>query len=114
VGVQHAYPGGYLVHHLYTGVLIAVPAAFVLAFGARFLWVAVVTRLALGIGTGLILDEMTYLIMTGATDADYVSDVSLGGSVVLIGAGVLLALGLYKWHDCKSRKDSTLVAPSSP
>jgi len=35
VRVQHVYPGGYLVHHLFLGVLIELPAAFILAFGAR-------------------------------------------------------------------------------
>jgi len=35
VRVQHVYPGGYLVHHLFVGVLIELPAAFILAFGAR-------------------------------------------------------------------------------
>src|SRR4051812_32707907 len=35
VRVQHVYPGGYLVHHLFMGVLIVIPAAFVLAFEVR-------------------------------------------------------------------------------
>ena len=30
-GVRHVYPGGALVHHLFFGVGIALPAAFVLA-----------------------------------------------------------------------------------
>ncbi len=101
VDVQHVYPGGYLVHHLYTGVLIMVPAAFVLAFGTRFRFVAIVTRLALGVGAGLALDEMTYLVMTGASDEDYVSSVSLFGAVIFVGAGLVLAFGLYRWHESK-------------
>lgn len=35
VRVQHVYPAGYLVHHLFFGALIVVPAAFILAFGTR-------------------------------------------------------------------------------
>jgi hypothetical protein len=35
VRVRHIYPGGLLVHHLFFGVLIVLPAAFLLAFGAR-------------------------------------------------------------------------------
>jgi len=35
VHLQHIYPGGYLVHHLFVGVLIELPAAFILAFDAR-------------------------------------------------------------------------------
>jgi hypothetical protein len=33
VRVQHVSPGGYLVHHLFVGVLIELPAAFILALG---------------------------------------------------------------------------------
>ena len=95
------YPGGYLVHHLFTGILIMVPAAFVLAFGTRFRFVAIMTRLALGVGAGLALDEMTYLVMTSASDEDYVSAVSLFGAVIFVGAGLVLALALFKWHESK-------------
>ena len=105
VQVQHVYPGGYLVHHLFTGILIMVPAAFVLAFGTRFRWLAIVTRLALGVGAGLILDEMTYLVMTPAGDADYVSSVSVLGAVVFVGAGLVLAFALYRWHESKMVTD---------
>ena len=52
VHVRHIYPGGYLVHHLFVGVLILVPAAFLLAFGTRH---RVLARVALGVGSGLIL-----------------------------------------------------------
>src|SRR5580704_18781927 len=70
VQVRHIYPGGYLVHHLFFGVLIQVPAAFLLAFGTRH---RVLARVALGVGSGMILDEVVYLVATKASDADYVS-----------------------------------------
>lgn len=105
VEIQHVYPGGYLVHHLFTGVLIMVPAAFVLAFGTRLLWLAIATRVALGIGSGLVLDEMTYLVMTGASDEDYVSSISLVGAMIFIGAGMALVFGLYRWHESKRQTD---------
>jgi hypothetical protein len=69
VHVRHIYPGGYLVHHLFLGVLIAVPAAFILAFGARSRLLAFLAPAALGIGTALMLDEVTYLVATKATEA---------------------------------------------
>src|SRR5271169_5550288 len=95
VHVRHIYPGGYLVHHLFVGVLIQVPAAFLLAFGTRH---RVLARVALGVGTGLILDEMVYLVATKASDADYVSHTSLLGSLVLIFAAVIFLLVLYALH----------------
>jgi hypothetical protein len=95
VHVRHIYPGGYLVHHLFVGVLIQVPAAFLLAFGTRH---RVLARVALGVGTGLILDEMVYLVATKASDADYVSRISLVGSLVLILVAVIFLLALYMIH----------------
>ena len=95
VHVRHIYPGGYLVHHLFLGVLVQVPAAFLLAFGTRH---RVVARVALGIGSGLMLDEVVYLVATKASDADYVSRTSLLGSLVLILAAVIFLLTLYALH----------------
>jgi hypothetical protein len=95
VHVRHIYPGGYLVHHLFLGVLIQVPAAFLLAFGTRH---RVLARVALGIGSGLILDEVVYLVATKASDADYVSRTSFIGSFVLIFAAVIFLLALYALH----------------
>jgi hypothetical protein len=96
VHVRHIYPGGYLVHHLFLGVLITVPAAFILAFGARTRLLAFLAPPALGIGAALMLDEVTYLVATKGTDQDYVSSLSLGGAVVLIFLAVVLLLALYK------------------
>src|SRR6266478_1955693 len=76
VRVQHVYPAGYLLHHLFTGALIEIPAAFVLAFGTRNRLLAVLAPAALGIGSAMVLDEVTFLVVTKATDEDYVSPVS--------------------------------------
>jgi len=35
MGVRHLYPGGHLVHHLFLGVVIVIPAGFLLAFPSR-------------------------------------------------------------------------------
>jgi hypothetical protein len=97
-GVRHIYPGGVLVHHLFIGVMIALPGAFVLAFGARGRVAAMAATMALGIGSGMILDEMTYLMLTKASDADYVSRASLLGAIGFISAAVVLLLALYWLH----------------
>src|SRR5579863_4161455 len=73
VRVRHIYPGGFLVHHLFVGLLFEIPASFLLAFGTRHRALA---RVALGVGTGLILDEVVYLVATKTSDADYVSRIS--------------------------------------
>jgi len=95
VRVQHIYPGGHLVHHLFLGVLIVIPAAFILAFGADGRVLAFLAPVALGIGSGMILDEVTYLVATKASDSDYVSGVSLGGSVAFVSLAVILLVGIY-------------------
>jgi hypothetical protein len=98
VHVRHIYPGGYLVHHLFFGVLIEVPAAFIMAFGARNRLLKFLAPAALGVGAALMLDEVTYLVATKATDQDYISNVSLAGAGFLILLAVVLLLALYRLH----------------
>jgi hypothetical protein len=69
MGVRHIYLGGHLIHHLFLGVVIEIPAAFILAFGPRHRLAALGAPVALGIGSALILDEVAYLALTNATDA---------------------------------------------
>jgi hypothetical protein len=95
VRVQHVYPGGYLVHHLFVGVLVELPAAFILAFGTRSRVTAFSALVAFGVGTGMILDEVTYLVATQASDRDYVSPISVGGSVALVSLATILLVGIY-------------------
>jgi hypothetical protein len=102
VRVQHLYPAGYLVHHLYTGTLILIPAAFILAFGPGNRIMALGSPVALGIGTAMVLDEVTYLVATQATDTDYVSPVSLWGAIILVTLATILLLVLYQLRREKS------------
>src|SRR5215471_9834144 len=95
VRVQHIYPGGRLVHHLFTGALITICSGFILAFGTRNRLLDSLAPAALGVGSAMILDEMTYLVATQATDADYVSRLSLGGALVFITLASLFLLLLY-------------------
>jgi len=96
VRVRHVYPGGYLVHHLFIGILLVIPSAFVLAFSPQHPVVARATRIVLGIGSAMVLDEIVYLVMTKASDTDYVSPISLTGAMLFVSAGVLL-LVLIRW-----------------
>jgi hypothetical protein len=101
-GVRHVYPFGYLIHHLFFGVLVVLPAAFILAFGPRSRRSAVLTRIALGIGSAMILDEIVFLVATDAADNDYISAVSLGGALVFVCLGVVLL-----WIFSRRRSDGT-------
>ena len=96
IGVHHVYPAGYLVHHLFTGTLVVMPAAFVLAFGPRGRKSAVLARVALGVGSAMILDEIVYLVATQASDSDYVSPLSLQGAAIFILLAVALLWFLYR------------------
>ena len=102
IGVRHVYPGGILVHHLFWGILIELPAAFVLVLGTNNQRVEALATAALGVGSAMILDEVTYLVATKATDADYTSSPSLYGAIVLVSLAVIFLLVLYRLN-----RDST-------
>ena len=98
VGVRHVYPGGHLVHHLFWGLLIELPAASILIFATRNRRVAILAAAAFGVGTGMILDEITYLVATNATDTDYVSKLSLFGAIGFVTLFTAFLFVLYKSH----------------
>ena len=103
-GVHHLYPGGLLVHHLFFGVLLLMPAAFTLALGPRSRLTAALSRIALGSGSAMILDEIVYLVATKASDADYISPLSLNGAIIFIALGVILLWVLYKLQPAEQRR----------
>lgn len=85
---------GYNVHHLFTGALIEIPAALLLAMGVRRRAVRWAAQIALGVGSAMVLDEVVYLIVTDGSNASYLLPVSLWGAVVLmvLASGWMLAL----------------------
>jgi hypothetical protein len=89
------YIAGYNVHHLYTGVLIEIPAAFVLAFGVAAPGVRAGALVALGAGSAMVLDQVVYLITTDGSNRSYLTPVSLWGAVVLEGLAVVLLVILW-------------------
>ena len=95
VAVQHVRTNGLIIHHLFFGVMLVIPAAFVLAFGPHHRTSAILSRIALGIGSAMVLDEMVYLVATQASDSDYVSSLSLKGAMIFISLATLLLLSLY-------------------
>ena len=86
---------GHNVHHLYTGTLLEIPAAFVLAFAVGGPLVRGVALVALGIGSAMVLDQVVYLITTDGSNVSYLKPVSLWGAVVLIGLAVVLLVILF-------------------
>jgi hypothetical protein len=95
VGINHLYVFGYIVRHLFSGVMIVIPAAFVLAFVPSRRSVAQAFTIALGVGSGLVLDEIVFLIATSATKEDYVSPMSVWGSIVFLSIGAVLLLTIF-------------------
>ena len=85
---------GYNVHHLYSGAVIEIPAAFVLAFGVPPA-VRAGALVALGVGSAMVLDQVIFLITTDGSNRSYLTPVSLWGAVVLEGLAVLLLLILW-------------------
>ena len=77
-----------------TALAVAAASSLALFFARRFL--AVSARVALGSGSSMILDEIAYLIVTKATDHDYVSRVSLYGGIAFISLAAVFLLILYK------------------
>src|SRR5215471_12944750 len=103
IPIKHLVVGGYLIHHLFLGLLIALPAAFVLAFGFRNRLLATAAPLLLGVGTAMVLDEAVYLVAMEATFIDpeetgpfYRTSVSLWGAIILVSIGAGLLLFLYR------------------
>jgi hypothetical protein len=98
IRVQHFYPAGFLLHHLFTGTLIVIPSAFILAFGTRNRLLTFLAPAALGIGSAMILDELVYLVATKATDKDYISPLSVWGATIFISVAALFLFFLYRCH----------------
>lgn len=95
-GVRHVYPGGHLVHHFFFGAILLIPAAFLLAFPPPSNWLRLANLAVLGVACALLLDEFVYLLATQASDADYVSRLSLVGALVLISSASILLLAVYR------------------
>jgi hypothetical protein len=120
VPIKHLFVAGCLVHHLFIGLLLKIPASFILAFGPRNRLVGFVAPLALGIGTAMILDEAIYLVAMEAAFVDpektgdfYRTPVSVWGAIILISIAGGLLLLLDRLH-ARLEKASEVVANGDP
>jgi hypothetical protein len=86
------FVAGHEVHHLFCGTLLLIPAAFVLAFSAELPRLRTASLVGLGAGSGMVLDEVVYLIVTDGSNLSYLTPVSLWGAVVAEGFAVALLL----------------------
>ena len=89
----HVYVGGFRVHHLFSGALIQISSAFLLAFGVRARFRSLVLA-ALGVGSAMVLDEIFFLVFTDGSNEAYRGRISFLGAAALIAlaAGFLLTL----------------------
>jgi hypothetical protein len=88
----HVYVGGFRVHHLFTGALIQIASAFLLAFGARARRLVLV---ALGIGSAMVLDEVFFLVFTDGSNEAYRGRVSFLGAAALLALAAAFLVGLH-------------------
>lgn len=102
----HVYVSGYLVHHLFWGALLLIPSAFVIAFGTRSPRAGALSRILLGIGCAMVLDEVIFLVCTDQSGEAYRSRVSLWGAVVLTALACGTLLGIYGMAIRKARRDA--------
>ena len=86
---------GHNVHHLFVGALMAISAAFVLAFRPDLPWLTLAALALLGSGSAMVLDQIVFLIATDGSNASYLKPISLWSAVVLEALAVALLLLLY-------------------
>jgi hypothetical protein len=88
----HVYVGGFRVHHLFSGALIQICSAFLLAFGARTRRLVLA---ALGVGSAMVLDEIFFLVFTDGSNEAYRGRVSFLGAAALLTLAAAFLLALY-------------------
>ena len=88
------FVAGHNVHHLFVGALLAVPAAFFIAFTPEASWVRWIALAALGVGSAMVLDQIVFLITTDGSNASYLRPISLWGAIILVALAVGLLLVL--------------------
>lgn len=92
--------GTYNIHHLFTGAFLLVVAVIFLVLG----FANHTLILMAGGASGLVLDEIVYLIATDGSDIAYLTPVSFIGAVVLIIITILIAGIGYRLTTRKSAK----------
>lgn len=91
----HVFIAGHLVHHLFSGVLILIPTAFLLAVGIRTPWRRSLAQVVLGFASAMVLDEVIYLVATDGSGVAYRGSVSLWGAVALLSLATAFLVGVH-------------------
>jgi len=100
----HVFVAGYLVHHLFWGTLMLIPSAFLIAFGSRSPRVTALSRMLMGVGASMVLDEVIFLVCTDGSGVAYRNRVSFWGAFVLITLASVVLLAIYR---LAARADAT-------
>jgi len=92
----HVFVAGFLVHHLFSGVLILIPTAFLLALGIKSVARRNLALVALGLSSAMVLDEVVYLVCTDGSGSAYRGAVSFWGAFFLLLLAVLFLLWIHQ------------------
>lgn len=84
---------GHEVHHLFSGAVVVLLAAFTLAFGVEGARRRATVSL-LGVGAGLVLDEIVFLVATDGSNRAYLTPVSVRGAIVSTAIAAVVVAGL--------------------
>ncbi len=106
----HVYVGGYLVHHLFSGVLVLIPTAFLFALGLGGAWIRNLARAVLGFASAMVLDEVIYLVCTDGSGVAYRGAVSLEGAFALMIAMTAVLLLIYSLARRAARPSAAAVS----
>jgi hypothetical protein len=91
----HVFIAGYLVHHLFSGVLVLIPVAFLFALGIRTPRRRNLGRVVLGFASAMVLDEVVYLVCTDGSGVAYRSFISLWGAVILMSIASIFVISVH-------------------
>ena len=89
------YIRGHNVHHLFVGAVMALPAAFLLAFRPSAPWLSLGALAVLGSGSAMVLDQIVFLIATDGSNTSYLKPISLWSAIVMETLAVALLLLIY-------------------
>ena len=103
----HVFVAGYLVHHLFWGILFLIPTAFLLGLGIQTPWRRKLALAVLGFSSAMVLDEVIYLICTDGSGVAYRGAVSLRGAFALLGLATAFLLVVYGLARRQAPKDPT-------
>jgi hypothetical protein len=91
----HVFIAGYLVHHLFWGILFMIPTAFLFAMGMRTPRLMSIARVVLGFSSAMVLDEVIYLICTDGSGVAYRGSISLWGAAILMSVATVFLISIH-------------------